>query len=88
MPPSLPAVPPNHPVEPFYHERYDPLWRAAVECRLPVHQHQGSGSPDTVRHLPVHRSVTYVDHELWTRLTLSHLIVGGVFERDTARTNS
>jgi predicted TIM-barrel fold metal-dependent hydrolase len=25
--------------------------------------------------------VTYVDHELWTRLTLSHLIVGGVFER-------
>ena len=26
----LPAVPPNHPVEPFYDERYDPLWRAAV----------------------------------------------------------
>ena len=21
----LPAVPPNHPVEPYYHERYDPL---------------------------------------------------------------
>ena len=77
----LPAVPPNHPVEAYYHERYDPLWRAAVECDLPVHQHQGSGSPDTLRHLPVHRSVTYVDHELWTRLTLSHLIVGGVFER-------
>ena len=25
--------------------------------------------------------MTYVDHELWTRLTMSHLIVGGVFER-------
>ena len=25
--------------------------------------------------------MTFVDHELWTRLTMSHLIVGGVFDR-------
>jgi predicted TIM-barrel fold metal-dependent hydrolase len=77
----LPAVPPNHTVEPYYHERYDPLWRTAAELRLPVHQHQGTGSPDPSPGQDVARSVTYVDHELWTRLTLSHLIVGGVFER-------
>lgn len=77
----LPAVPPNHQVEPYFHERYEPLWRAAVDLGLPIHQHQGSGSPDRGDDQPVSRTVRYVDHELWTRLTLSHLIVGGVFER-------
>jgi predicted TIM-barrel fold metal-dependent hydrolase len=77
----LPAVPPNHTVEPYYHERYDPLWRTAAELRLPVHQHQGTGSPDASPGQEVAKAVTYVDHELWTRLTMSHLIVGGVFER-------
>jgi predicted TIM-barrel fold metal-dependent hydrolase len=77
----LPAVPPNHPVEPYYHDRYDPLWRAAAELRLPVHQHQGSGSPDASPGQDVGKAITYVDHELWTRLTMSHLIVGGVFDR-------
>ena len=77
----LPAVPPNHTVEPYYHERYDPLWRAAAELEMPVHQHQGSGSPDASPGQDAAKAVTYVDHELWTRLTLSHLIVGGVFDR-------
>src|SRR3954453_15511461 len=77
----LPAVPPNHTVEPYYHDRYDPLWRAAAELRLPVHQHQGSGSPDASPGQDVGKAGTYVDHELWARLTLSHLIVGGVFDR-------
>ncbi len=77
----LPAVPPNHTVEPYYHERYDPLWRTAAELQLPVHQHQGSGSPDASPGQEVATAVRYVDHELWTRLTMSHLIVGGVFDR-------
>jgi predicted TIM-barrel fold metal-dependent hydrolase len=77
----LPAVPPNHVVEPYYHERYDPLWAAAARLRLPVHQHQGSGSPDASPGQDAAKAVTYVDHELWTRLTMSHLIVGGVFHR-------
>lgn len=77
----LPAVPPNHVVEPYFHERYEPLWRTAVELGYPIHQHQGSGSPDGGDDQPVARTVRYVDHELWTRLTLGHLIVGGVFER-------
>jgi predicted TIM-barrel fold metal-dependent hydrolase len=77
----LPAVPPNHVVEPYFHARYEPLWSAAEELRLPIHQHQGSGSPDVGMDQTVGRSVFYVDLELWTRLTLGHLIVGGVFER-------
>jgi predicted TIM-barrel fold metal-dependent hydrolase len=77
----LPAVAPNHPVEPYYHERYEPLWSTAVELGFPIHQHQGSGSPDAWPGQDVGRALTFVDHELWTRLTMSHLIVGGVFER-------
>ena len=77
----LPAVPPNHTVEPYYHERYDPLWSTAARLHLPVHQHQGSGSPDPSPGQDAAKAVTYVDHELWTRLTMSHLIVGGVFDR-------
>ena len=77
----LPAVAPNHTVEPYYHERYEPLWSTAEELGFPIHQHQGSGSPDAWPGQDVGRALTYVDLELWTRLTMSHLIVGGVFER-------
>jgi predicted TIM-barrel fold metal-dependent hydrolase len=77
----LPAVPPNHEVAPYYDRRYDPLWEAAVEVGLPVHQHQGSGNPDPAPGSDAGESVRFVDNELWTRLTMSHLIVGGVFER-------
>jgi predicted TIM-barrel fold metal-dependent hydrolase len=77
----LPAVPPNHVLPPYFHDRYEPIWHAAVELGLPIHQHQGSGSPDAGSDQPVARSIFYVDLELWTRLTMSHLIVGGVFER-------
>jgi predicted TIM-barrel fold metal-dependent hydrolase len=77
----LPAVPPNHEIAPYFHERYEPLWRTAVELGLPIHQHQGSGNPDAAMDQDPAISVTFVNHELWTRLTLSHLIVSGVFER-------
>ncbi len=77
----LPAVPPNHDVLPYYHRSYDPLWEAVVAAGLPVHQHQGSGSPDGPTETDAAMSVMFVDIELWTRLTMSHLIVGGVFER-------
>jgi predicted TIM-barrel fold metal-dependent hydrolase len=77
----LPAIAPNHPVAPYSHERYEPLWTTAVELGFPIHQHQGSGSPDAWPGQDVGRALTFVDHELWTRLTMSHLIVGGVFER-------
>ena len=78
----LPAVPMNHTVPPYYDHRYDPLWRAAAELHLPLHQHQGSGSPDVPPgEEEVARGIQWVNLEMWTRLTMSHLIVGGVFER-------
>jgi predicted TIM-barrel fold metal-dependent hydrolase len=78
----LPAVPPNHLVEPYFSRRYDPLWAACVDAGLPVHQHQGSGSPDpTGDDDALARTIFFTELDLWTRRTLTHLIVGGVFER-------
>ena len=80
----LPAVPPNHVVEPYFHERYDPLWSASVETGLPVHQHQGTGSPDVGADAPVGNSIFFTELDQWTQRTMHHLIVGGVFERHPA----
>jgi predicted TIM-barrel fold metal-dependent hydrolase len=77
----IPAIPPNHAVAPFFDPRYDPLWAACAELELPLHQHQGTGSPDVGIDQPVGRSIFFSELDLWTRRTLLHLIVGGVFER-------
>jgi predicted TIM-barrel fold metal-dependent hydrolase len=78
----LPAIPPNHPVAPYFDRRYDPLWSACVDAGLPVHQHQGSGSPDPAGDDPaLANTIFFTELDLWTRRTLLHLIVGGVFER-------
>jgi predicted TIM-barrel fold metal-dependent hydrolase len=77
----LPAIPPNHVVEPYFHERYDQLWAACVATGLPVHQHQGTGSPDIGADQPVGNSIFFTELDRWTRRTMQHLIVGGVFER-------
>lgn len=77
----LPAVPPNHVVEPYFHERYDPLWAACAATGLPVHQHQGTGSPDVGTEIPAGWTIFFTELDLWTRRTMHHLIVGGVFER-------
>jgi predicted TIM-barrel fold metal-dependent hydrolase len=77
----LPAVPPNHVVDPYFHERYAPLWEACVESGLPVHQHQGTGSPDARDDQLVSNSIFFTELDLWTKRTMHHLIVGGVFER-------
>ncbi len=77
----LPAIPPNHDVLPYFHERYDPLWEVLTELDLPVHQHQGSGSPDAGGESPVATPIWFAELDRWTQRTLLHLIFGGVFER-------
>ena len=77
----LPAIPPNHVVEPYFHERYDPLWATSAETGLPIHQHQGTGAPEVGADLAVGWTIFFTELELWTRRTMHHLIVGGVFER-------
>ncbi|HZQ56991.1 MAG TPA: amidohydrolase family protein [Acidimicrobiales bacterium] len=80
----LPAVPPNHVVEPYFHPRYDPLWAACTETGQPVHQHQGTGAPDVGADVPVGWTIFFTELETWARRTMHHLIVGGVFERHPA----
>ncbi len=77
----LPAVPPNHVVTPYFADRYDPLWAACVETGLPVHQHQGTGAPDVGTDEAVGWTIFFTELDLWTKRTMHHLIVGGVFER-------
>jgi predicted TIM-barrel fold metal-dependent hydrolase len=77
----IPAVPPNHVVEPYFHERYERLWAACAALELPLHQHQGTGAPDVAELGALGQSIFFTELDLWTRRTLLHLIVGGVFER-------
>jgi len=77
----IPAIPPNHPVGPFFDPRYDPLWATCAELDVPVHQHQGTGSPEVGRDLPAGQAVFFAELDLWTKRTLLHLVMGGVFER-------
>ena len=46
-----------------------------------MHQHQGTGAPDVRPDQPVATSIFFTELDLWTRRTMHHLIVGGVFER-------
>jgi predicted TIM-barrel fold metal-dependent hydrolase len=77
----LPGVPPNHPVPPYFHESYDRLWATCAELDLPVHQHQGTGSPDAGQDSAAAMAIWFTELDRWTQRTLLHLIFGGVFER-------
>ena len=77
----LPAVPPNHVVKPYFSPVYDRLWAACVDAGLPVHQHQGTGAPDVDEGDELGFTIFFTELDLWTKRTLHHLIVGGVFER-------
>ncbi len=77
----LPAVPPDvaH-LEPLYAEHYDPLWAACEERGVVVNHHSGSGAPDYGPHKAA-GMVWISETAFWSRRTLTHLLVGGVFER-------
>lgn len=79
-----PAIPANHAVEPWFHTRYEPLWSALEELELPFGQHPGTGGPDVGKDQPAAPAVMLVEFTWWTRRTLSHLILAGVFERHPA----
>jgi len=77
----IPAIPANHPVGPYFDPRYDPLWAACEDTGLPIHQHPGTGAPRVGADLPASRAVMMTEFNDWTRRTLGHLILAGVFER-------
>lgn len=77
----VPAIPPNHAVEPWFHPRYEPFWAALAELELPVHQHGGTGGPDVGMDAPAAPAIMVVEMKSWVARTLTHLILAGVFER-------
>lgn len=77
----IPAIAPNHPIAlPLYHGFYDPLWAAIEETGLAVGTHSGSGEPEYPED-PAASAVMLYEFGLFTNRTLSHLMIGGVFER-------
>jgi predicted TIM-barrel fold metal-dependent hydrolase len=77
----LPAVPDDmkH-VKPLYAPDYDPLWRVCEELEVVVNHHSGGGSPDYGPY-PASGVLWIVETPFFSRRALSHLILGGVFER-------
>lgn len=80
----IPAIPPNHAVEPWFHPRYEPFWAACAELGLPIHQHGGTGGPDVGMDAPAAAAIMVVEMKSWVARTLTHLILAGVFERHPA----
>ena len=77
----LPAVPPDSPhLEPLYSTHYDPLWAACEDLGVVVNHHSGGGAPDYGRHAAT-SMVWIAEASFWTRRSLPHLLLGGVFER-------
>jgi predicted TIM-barrel fold metal-dependent hydrolase len=77
----LPAVPPDAPhLEPLYSEAYDPLWAACQDLGVVVNHHSGGGAPDYGPHKAA-GFVWIAETTFYSRRALTHLLVGGVFER-------
>jgi len=77
----LPAVPDDakH-IKPLYAPDYDPLWAACEELGVVVNHHSGGGSPDYGRY-PAAGVLWIAETTFFSRRALTHVIVGGVFER-------
>lgn len=76
----LVGVPPGHVVEPFFHERYEPLWAVCQELDFPIALHNAT-LPDMPMDQPASNTISLIKHKLWNQSTLIDLIVSGVFER-------
>lgn len=77
----VPAAPPNHALyEPLFTDTFHPLWEAIEESGLAFGTHTGSGEPEYPDH-PASSAVMMFEFSLFTNRTLSHLIIGGIFEK-------
>jgi len=77
----VPSVAPNHPMAPgLWSEAYDPVWAACAETGMVANFHAGGGTPDFTDS-PAAAAVFLTEIQFYTRRSLWHLILGGVFER-------
>ena len=75
-----------YPVEerPYSLPEYDPLWAAAQDLEMPISLHIGTNRPGPGQEVADVKSVTppfYANVDHWVRMSLSHIIFSGVFER-------
>ena len=76
----IPSVPDDTPLEPLYSAAYDPIWAACEELGVIVNHHSGTGAPDYGTHAAA-GMVFLAETTFWSRRALTHLLLGGVFER-------
>lgn len=77
----LPNVPPDATwVRPLYDPEYDRLWRVIEDLEMPVNVHGGTGAPDYGPY-PTAMLLYITEVGFFSQRPLSHLILGGVFER-------
>jgi predicted TIM-barrel fold metal-dependent hydrolase len=68
-------------IEPLYSEVHDPLWRLCEERGIVVNTHSGgAGAPDYGDHL-ASGPLWIAETQFFSRRPLSHMLLGGVFER-------
>jgi predicted TIM-barrel fold metal-dependent hydrolase len=77
----LPSVPDDQDhIEPLYSTAYDPLWAVCEARGVVVNNHSGGGSPQYGDH-PAAGMVWLAETSFFSRRSLTHLLLGGVFER-------
>jgi predicted TIM-barrel fold metal-dependent hydrolase len=77
----LPAVPDDaEHLKPLYAPDYDPLWAVCEELDVVVNHHSGGGSPDYGPY-PASGVMWIAETTFYSRRALTHLLLGGVFER-------
>jgi predicted TIM-barrel fold metal-dependent hydrolase len=77
----LPAVPDDakH-IKPLYAPDHDPLWALCEELGVVVNHHSGGGAPDYGPY-PAAGVLWIAETSFFSRRALTHLLMGGVFER-------
>jgi predicted TIM-barrel fold metal-dependent hydrolase len=77
----LPAVPDDakH-IKPLYAPDYDALWAVCQELDVVVNHHSGGGTPDYGPY-PAAGLLWIAETSFFSRRALTHLLLGGVFER-------
>jgi predicted TIM-barrel fold metal-dependent hydrolase len=76
----LPGTPPGLGLPQLYEPYYEPLWQAAEELEMPVNHHTGSAAPPMGPNAE-DAVVFLLEVSWWAHRALTHLLVGGVFER-------